>query len=164
MTTANFSNVENLQVANVHNAPLTIELNQLINMAFSANADNITLHLNQSQATPITIKTGAGADVVHLTPSRLMIDNSFDPPTTTILASRDYLNFADLMAQDKIDLSAFGITSKTQIVNNWATLAGRADGYYLVHNVQISPDWEVTRLLSEVPTTKNQLNWHNNSG
>jgi serralysin len=132
MTSVNFSNIENLQIANTRIAPLTVEMNDLVNLTLSNNAtnpDDITLHLNKTQAAQVVIKTGAGADTIHF--------------AGFISDSNHQAVFADLSATDKIDLSAYIAGHEVATATHSVTIFESTVGYYLMEpssKIIVRPD------------------------
>jgi GH24 family phage-related lysozyme (muramidase) len=126
LAVADFRNIEKLQLAATRTAPLTVELNQLTTITLSKNADDLTLHLNQNRSAAtdvISIATGAGADTIHLTPQSANSNPLFN------IIYANHLNFTDLAAGDKIDMSAFKVT---QMVSDSTIIYSDASpGYYL---------------------------------
>jgi hypothetical protein len=152
ITSVDFTNVsvENLEIANTRTAPLKVKVNDLVNFTLSNNAtnpDDISFNFNKLQTAQVVINTGVGSDTIHI--------------TSPIIGSGHHLNFADLSATDKIDLSAF--LTKGHVVTQTATIPEGTVGYYLmapsstIHIggtalpdfVNISANWELRSLAAD---------------
>jgi hypothetical protein len=101
----NLRNVEKFRLDADVSGNLTVNLNEFDAFVLSGGNDEITLVINRLQKTPIDIKTGDGADVVHIE-----FEKGVDP--SQVLNGKGLtarFQFTDLTDDDTIDLRSIGI-------------------------------------------------------
>lgn len=101
----NFRNIENFKLSADMSGSMTLKLNEFDKITLSGGDDDLTLIINRLQKTPIDIKTGAGADVVHIE-----FEKGVDP--SQVLDGKGLtarFKFSDISANDTIDLTSIGI-------------------------------------------------------
>ena len=120
----NLRNVEKFKLDADVSGNLTVNLNEFDAFALSGGSDELTLVINRLQKTPIDIKTGGGADVVHIE-----FEQGVDP--SQVLNGKGLtarFQFTDLTDDDTIDLTSIGIrdifTERSRIDDD--------EGFYLL--------------------------------
>jgi hypothetical protein len=111
----NLRNVEKFKLDADVTGNLTVKLNEFDAFALSAGNDELTLVINRLQKTAIDIKSGGGADVIHIE-----FEKGVDP--SQVLDGKGLtarFQFTDLTDDDTIDLTSIGIkeifTARDQI-------------------------------------------------
>jgi hypothetical protein len=101
----NLRNVEKFKLDADVTGVLVVNLNEFDAFALSGGNDELRLVINRLQKTPIDIKTGGGADVVHIE-----FEPGVDP--SQVLNGKGMtarFQFTDLTGNDTIDLTSIGI-------------------------------------------------------
>jgi hypothetical protein len=140
----NIKNVEKFRLSGDINGNVAVVLNQFDSFRLTGQDDTLTLTINKLQKDAIDIFTGGGADTV-----RIKLSPGIDP--SQVLDGKGLtarFDFADLSAQDTIDLTSIGIK---KIVMTDLDISND-QGFYLM-----APDAQI-HLMSGNEETKTYTN------